>query len=146
MASTCRFDHAPALQKELGEVSVARTMALRYLYGCLTYLDGSDPHSPCGKYPEFLRGLPADIRGNLTTSHVLRFLERACQVDRGQRRVVFTLLDELNACEKESKGNQASLQLLSISAWCKAVQALAISKLPISGCFSGGVQAHWCGS
>ncbi len=107
-----RMDKAATLHKQEGSVSQA--MALRYLYGCLTYLDASPVPSPCGSYQEFLENMDPEIQEYLTTSAVLRFLERACKIDPSERRVVWVLVDELNACSGRFPSNAVRLMRLRV--------------------------------
>ncbi len=110
-ASGCpRMETARFIQPSY-EPTVGKALPLRYLYGCLTYLDTEPDHSPVGTYQEFLRDLGKEKASELMLSDVFMFLQRAAGMERDQKCVVSILIDEINSCSGQFPGTQVSFHL-----------------------------------
>ena len=73
-------------------------MALRLLYGFLTYFDSLDaPQSPVGTYQQFLQSLDKRVRGELTPEDAFAFLDVMTDQTPDTARAVFVHMDEFNA-------------------------------------------------
>ena len=101
--SACRLNDDPELlskEKEAGDPE--NTLALRVLYGFLTYLDDLEGASPAGKYNKFLAGMDNAVRVRLDLEHVYEFVERLTGTG-GTQHCFFLLLDEFNAVKSEGE-------------------------------------------
>ena len=75
-------------------------MALRLLYGFLTYFDSlGGPQSPAGTYEDFLVSLDRRVRGALKPEDAFAFLDHMTGHTPDTPRVVFVLMDEFNAAK-----------------------------------------------
>ena len=73
-------------------------LALRLLYGFLTYFDSlGDPQSPVGTYEDFLVSLDRRVRGALKPEDAFAFLDRMTGQMPDTPRAVFVLMDDFNA-------------------------------------------------
>ena len=86
------------MEKEGGDSE--NTLALRVLYGFLTYMDDLDKASPAGRYNKFLADMDAAVRMRLHLDDVYDFVERLTGTG-GTRHCFFLLLDEFNAAKSE---------------------------------------------
>ena len=101
--SACRLNDDPELlskEKEAGDP--ANTLALRVLYGFLTYLDDLEVASPAGDYRDFLADMDDAVRLRLSPKHVYEFVERLTGTG-GTQHCFFLLLDEFNAVKSEGE-------------------------------------------
>ena len=73
-------------------------MALRLLYGFLTYFDSlRGPRSPAGTYQQFLMSLDRRVREALEPEDAFAFLDLMTDQTPDTPRAVFVQLDEFNA-------------------------------------------------
>ena len=101
--SACRLNDDPELlskEKEAGDP--ANVLALRVLYGFLTYLDDLEVASPAGTYSDFLVDMDDAVRLRLSPKHVYEFVERLTGSE-GAQHCFFLLLDEFNAVKSEAE-------------------------------------------
>ena len=73
-----------------------RMLALRVLYGFLTYLDDLEVASPAGAYNGFVSAMDDAVRRRLRPEHVYEFVEYLTGTGEGQR-CFFLLLDDFSA-------------------------------------------------
>ncbi|BDA41861.1 hypothetical protein COCOBI_02-6560 [Coccomyxa sp. Obi] len=82
------------------------TLALRLLYGFLTYFDSlSGPQSPAGNYQQFLMGLDRRVRVELQPEDAFAFLDLMTGQAPDTSRAVFIQLDEFNAARGPYPGD-----------------------------------------
>ena len=99
--SACRLNNDPELwDLELGDSQ--RRLALRVLYGFLTYLDDLEVPSPAGAYSDFLSAMDAAVRQRLSPEHVYDFVERLTGTG-GAQHCFFLLLDDFSAVKPEGE-------------------------------------------
>ena len=99
----CRLKDDPellGLKKEAD--SPEAKLALRVLYGFLTYLDDLEVASPAGTYSHFLAGMDALVRRRLSPEDVYEFVERLTETG-GAQRCFFLLLNEFSAVKSEGE-------------------------------------------
>ena len=99
--SACRLNDDPELL-DLESGDSQRRLALRVLYGFLTYLDDLEVPSPVGTYGAFLSAMDADVRQRLSPEHVYEFVERLTGTG-GAQHCFFLLLDEFNAVKSDGE-------------------------------------------
>lgn len=90
------------LGQELEAGNPANTLALRVLYGFLTYMDDLEVASPAGTYDTFLAGMDDFVRVRLELEHVYKFVELQTETG-GVPHSFFLLLDEFNAVKSEGE-------------------------------------------
>ena len=98
----CRLNKDPVVRDMEKEGDPENRLALRVLYGFLTYLDNLDEMSPAGTYAEFLAGMDSDVRKRLLPGDVYEFVERMTGLKEA-RHCFFLLLDEFNAIIPEAE-------------------------------------------
>ena len=99
----CRLNEDPELlarETEAGDPET--TLALRVLYGFLTYMDDQEGASPAGTYNKFLAGMDDAVRVRLDLESVYEFVERLTETG-GAQHCFFLLLDEFNAVKSEGE-------------------------------------------
>ena len=95
---TCRLDKNPSLLSLEKEGSgPENTLALRLLYGCLTYFDSLGGTPPAGTYEQFLYGLDRRVRAALVPDDAFAFLDMVTGQPPGTSRAAFVFVDEVNA-------------------------------------------------
>lgn len=100
--SVCRLDKYPELLRLEKEADRVNTLALRVLYGFLTYMDDLVPSSPAGMYSNFLESMDAAVRKRLKLEDVYQFVERMTGTGGGPHSF-FLLQDEFNAVTSEAE-------------------------------------------
>ena len=99
----CRLNENPELLgRETGAGVPENTLALRVLYGFLTYMDDLEVASPAGTYNKFLAGMDDAVRVRLDLESVYEFVERLTETG-GAQHCFFLLLDEFNAVKSEGE-------------------------------------------
>lgn len=78
-------------------LSIQSVLALRLLFGFLTYFDNlGGPTSPIGNYKGFLSSLDDRVRLQITPANAFSFLDTVTATDPEAQRVVFILMDDFN--------------------------------------------------
>jgi hypothetical protein len=72
--------------------------ALRFMYGCLTYLNDGALQGPITSYGSFLGQMDASVLPQLSLDHVFEFLRKMNSMGKANSRV-FILIDEVNAAK-----------------------------------------------
>ena len=95
----CRLDQDEVLRAlEMTSSGPENILALRLLYGCLTYFDSlPGRQSPAGTYGQFLVSLDWRVRGELRPDDAFEFLDLMTDQTSDTPRAVFVLLDGFNA-------------------------------------------------
>lgn len=123
-------DDPELLSLEREADSLENTLALRVLYGFLTYLDNLEVASPAGTYCNFLAGMDAAVRRRLSPGHVYEFVERLTETG-GAQHCFFLLLDQFNAVKSE--GEVGPLTWAGVSGHDKPCLSAGLPSNPCKG-------------
>ena len=94
LLSAHRLDLDPELLEIERGLDMHAILALRILYGCLTYLDEADgPASPVGSYGEFLERIDEKVRQALNADDTFEFLERVSGHPKTPRSIIILIND-----------------------------------------------------
>ncbi len=109
----CSLHKARRLHNEEDKLTPHSVIALRMLFGCITYLDDGTTASPLGDYAEFLSDLRTrPLIGKLTVEDVHAFLMKAAGVPKGQKHAMLILADEANAAAGSFAGEEVTAAAL----------------------------------